>query len=104
MFKNVKSFLKLRSFFVNTDAHMEAVYTIYILVYFVNKYLSNQRKAIGEKDYLNSKELYAPFKDIDIATLEDSNTGHAIRKAVKLPQDTNNLLKRIGITHVALAQ
>jgi len=102
VFKNVKSFLKLRPFFVNTDAHVEAVYTICILAYFVNKFLSNQRKAIGEKDYLNSKELYAPFKDIDIATLEDSNTGHAIRKAVKLPPDTKSLLERIGMTHVAL--
>ena len=51
---------------------------------------------------LNSNELYAPFKDIDIATLEDTNTGHAIRKAVKLPPDTKNLLERIGMTHVAL--
>ena len=104
VFKNVKSFLKLRPFFVNTAAHVEAVYTICILAYFVNKYLSNQRKAIGEKDYLNSKELYAPFKDIDIATLEDRNTGHAIRKAVELPPDTKSLLERIGMTHVALPQ
>ena len=101
-FKNVKSFLKLRPFFVNTNAHVEAVYTICILAYFVNKYLANQRKAIGEKDYLNSRELYAPFKDIDIATLEDSNTGHTIRKAVKLPVETKSLLERIGMIHVAL--
>jgi transposase len=104
VFKNVKSFLKLRPFFVNTDAHVEAVYTICILGYFINKYLSNQRKAIGEKDYLNSKELYAPFKDIDIATLEDSNTGQTIRKAVMLPADTIKLLRRIEMAHVALAQ
>ncbi len=104
VFKNVKSFLKLRPFFVNTDAHVEAVYTICILGYFINKYLSNQRKAMGEKDYLNSRELYAPFKDIDIATLEDSNTGQRIRKAVKLPPDTKKLLERIGMTHVALSQ
>ncbi len=104
VFKNVKSFLKLRPFFVNTDAHVEAVYTICILGYFINKYLSNQRKALGEKDYLNSRELYAPFKDIDIATLEDTNTGQRIRKAVKLPSDTKKLLERIGMTHVALSQ
>ena len=28
--------------------------------------------------------------------------GHAIRKAVKLPPDTKNLLERIGMTRVAL--
>jgi transposase len=104
VFKNVKSFLKLRPFFVNTDAHVKAVYTICILAYFINKYLSNQRKAIGEKDFLNSKELYAPFKDIDIATLEDSNTGQTIKKAVRLPSGTKRLLERIEMSHVALGQ
>ena len=52
VFKNVKSFLKLRPFFVNTEAHVKAVYTICILAYFINRYLANQRKSIGEKDYL----------------------------------------------------
>ena len=104
VFKNVKSFLKLRPFFVNTVAHVEAVYTICILGYFINKYLANRRKAVGEKDYLNSKELYAPFKDIDIVTLEDSNTGQTIRKAAMLPEDTKKLLERIEMAHVALDQ
>ena len=102
VFKNVKSFLKLRPFFVNTDAHVKAVYTICILAYFINRYLSNQRKAIGEKDFLNSKELYAPFKDIDIATLEDGNTGQTIKKAAKLPPSTKRLLDKIGMSRVAL--
>ena len=104
VFKNVKSFLKLRPFFVNTDNHVKAVYTICMQSYFINRYLSNQRKAIGEKDFLNSKELYAPFKDIDIATLEDSKTGHTIKKAVKLPPDTQRLLEKIGMSHVVLSQ
>jgi transposase len=104
VFKNVKSFLKLRPFFVNTTAHVKAVYTICILAYFLNRYLANQRKAAGEKDYLNSHELYAPFKDIDITTLADSNTGESIQKAVELPESTMNLLKRIGMSHIALPQ
>lgn len=103
VFKNVKSFLQLRPFFVNTDAHVRAVYTICILGYFINKYLSNQRKAIGEKDFLNSKELYAPFKDIDIATLQNRNTGHTIKKAVQLPPDTKRLLEKLEMAHVPLA-
>ena len=101
VFKNIKSFLKLRPFFVNTDAHVKAVYTICILAYFFNKYLSNQRKAIGEKDFLNSKELYAPFKDIDIATLVDRNTGETIKRAVEISPDTRRLLDNIGLSHVA---
>jgi transposase len=102
VFKNVKSFLKLRPFFVNTEAHVKAVYTVCILAYFINRYLANQRKAAGEKDFLNSKELYAPFKDIDITTLEDRNSGHRLRKAVKVPEDTTNLLDKLALSHVAL--
>jgi transposase len=102
VFKNVKSFLKLRPFFVNTNAHVKAVYTICILAYFINRYLANQRKSTGDKDFLNSNELYAPFKDIDIATLADSNTGQSIQKAVALPVSTMNLLERIGMSHIAL--
>ncbi len=66
----MKSFLKISPFFVNTEKHVKAVY-ICILSYFLNKFLANQRKAAGEKDYLNSKELYAPFKNIDFVTLFD---------------------------------
>lgn len=104
VFKNVKSFLKIRPFFVNTDNHVKAVYTICIQSYFINRYLSNQRKAIEEKDFLNSKELYAPFKDIDISTLENSKTGQTIKKGVSIPQSTQRLLERLGISHVIFTQ
>lgn len=100
VFKNVKSFLKLRPFFVNTDYHVGAVYTICMIAYFINKYLSNLRKMLGEKDYLNSKELYAPFKDIDIVTLEDANTGKVLKKGVRLPKFSESLLKKLGLYHV----
>jgi len=102
VFKNVKSFLKLRPFFVNTDAHVKAVYTICILAYFINRYLANQRKSTGENDYLNSKELYAPFKDIDIATLEDSRSGYIFKKPAKLPESTTALLARLSLPQVAI--
>jgi len=86
------------------DSHVKAVYTVCIVSYFINKYLSNKRKAIGEGDFLNSRELYAPFKDIDIATLQDSNTGETIKKAVKLPSGTKRLLEAIGMSHVVFDQ
>ena len=104
VFKNVKSFLKLRPFFVNTDAHVKAVYTICILAYFINKYLANQRKALGEKDYLNSKELYGPFKDIDIATIENNQTGKTVKKAASLPVNTQRLLENLNMTHIVFSQ
>jgi hypothetical protein len=78
--------------------------TVCILGYFTNKYLANQRRAIGDKDYLNSKELYAPFRDIDIASLEDSNTGQRIIKAVELSPDTIKLLEKIDMAHFVQAQ
>jgi len=100
VFKNVKSFLKIRPFFVNKPLHVQAVYTICVIAYYINKYLSNQRKSFGEKDYLNSKELYAPFRDKDIAILEDKQTGLTAAKAVQLPKDTMNLIKKLGMGHI----
>ncbi len=100
VFKNVKSFLKIRPFFVNTEKHVKAVYTICILAYFLNKFLANQRKSAGEKDYLNSKELYAPFKNIDFVTLFDPISGQSATKSVELPKKTKNILEKIGMSHV----
>jgi transposase len=100
VFKNVKSFLKIRPFFVNTEKHVKAVYTICILAYFLNKFLANQRKASGEKDYLNSKELYAPFRNIDFVTLVDKISGRSITKSVELPEDAVSILKEIGVPYV----
>jgi transposase len=104
VFKNVKSFLKIRPFFVNTEKHVKAVYTICILAYFLNKFLANQRKNAGEKDYLNSKELYAPFKNIDFVTLFDPISGQSATKSVELPKETKNILEKIGMSHVLSSQ
>lgn len=104
VFKNVKSFLKIRPFFVNTEKHVKAVYTICILAYFLNKFHANQRKSAGEKDYLNSKELYAPFKNIDFVTLFDPISGQSATKSVELPKETKNILEKIGMSHVFSSQ
>jgi transposase len=104
VFKNVKSFLKIRPFFVNTEKHVKAVYTICILAYFLNKFLANQRKTGGEKDYLNSKELYAPFSNIDFVTLLDKISGKSITKSVELTEKTKNVLEKIGMSHVFSSQ
>jgi transposase len=104
VFKNVKSFLKLRPFFVNTNNHVKAVYTVCILGYFINKYLANKRKKAGEKDFLNSSNLYAPFKDIDIATLEDKSTGAVEKKTVQLPTSTHSLIKKLNMDHIVYGQ
>ncbi|MCP4650393.1 MAG: IS1634 family transposase [PVC group bacterium] len=104
VFKNVKSFLKIRPFFVNTDNHVKAVYTICILGYLINKYLANQRKETGEKDFLNSKELYSPFKDVDIVSLEDSKTGKSLKKSARIPEATQKLLEKLGMGSIVYGQ
>lgn len=104
VFKNVKSFLKLRPFFVNTAAHVRAVYTICILAYFINRYLANQRKQIEAKDFLNSRELYGPFRDVDLVTLMDKATGRTIEKAVQVPPMTQKLLDSIGLSSIIRTQ
>ena len=100
----MKSFLKIRPCFVNTEKHVKAVYTICVPAYFLNKFLANQRKAVGEKDYLSSKELYAPFKDIDFATLFDRIFGETVTKSVELSEETRNILEKIGMSHVSSSQ
>ena len=104
VFKNVKSFLKIRPFFVNTQKHVKAVYTICILAYFLNKFFANQRKRAGEKDYLNSKELYAPFRNIDFVTLFDPVSGQSATKSVELPKKTQHVLEKIGMSHIFSSQ
>jgi len=100
VFKNVKSFLKIRPFFVNTEKHVKAVYSICMLAYFLNKFMANRRKAAGEKDFLNSKELYAPFKDIDYVSLLDPKSGQAVTKSVELPQKTKSILGKLEMLHL----
>ena len=89
---------------MNTEKHVKAVYTICILAYFLNKYLANQRKNAGEKDYLNSKELYAPFKNIDFVTLFDPISGQSATKSVELPEKTKSILDKIGMSHAFSSQ
>jgi transposase len=104
VFKNVKSFLKIRPLYVNTEAHVKAVYTICILAYFINRYLANKKQEIGDMDYLNSRQLYAPFKDIDLTTIVDRRTGRSVKKAVVPPPETKKLLEKIAMMHVVRPQ
>ena len=66
--------------------------------------MANQRKQIEEKDFLNSRELYAPFKDIDLVTLKDEHTGRTVKKAVQIPQPTQRLLEKIGMAYIVRSQ
>lgn len=94
-FKNIKSFVKIRPFFVNTDEHVEAVYTICVLSYFINRYLSEKRKESEGKDYLNSMELYAPFKSCKLVKLLETQTGITKKDIIPISDEQKTILRDI---------
>ena len=97
-FKNMKSIVKIRPFFVNTEQHVKAVFTICVLAYHINKTLANQREMIEGKDYLNSNELYDPFKDGRLVKLKDPETGVSTQKVIPPSRETRVLLKSLGLS------
>lgn len=94
-FKHIKSFVKIRPFFVNTDEHVKAVYTICVLSYFINRYLSEKRKASEGKDYLNSKQLYAPFKSCKLVTILETLVGITKKDIVPFSDEQKAILGNI---------
>lgn len=97
-FKNMKSIVKIRPFFVNTEQHVKAVFTICVLAYHINKTLAIQREMLEGKDYLNSNELYDPFKDGRLVKLKDPETGESTQKVIPPSRETRVLLKSLGLS------
>ena len=96
-FKHIKSFLEIRPFYVNTPNHVRAVYTICILSYFLNKDLAERRKKIEKVDYLNSKNLYEPFRSCHYVTLRDNKSLRKKSEPVELSKEQKRLLKELNI-------
>jgi hypothetical protein len=99
-FKNMKSFVKIRPFFVNTEEHVRAVFTVCVLSYHLNKTLARARKEIEGKDFLNSNELYDPFVDCKMVTMKDPHTGTIATKVIPPSSETKSLLKSLGLSHL----
>ncbi len=97
-FKHIKSFLKIRPFFVNTDAHVRAVYNISVLAYFINKDLAERRKKTENIDYLNSKNLYEPFREYHYTTIKDKTSGKLKSEAMQFSLKLKKYLTRLGLT------
>lgn len=96
-FKHIKSFLEIRPFYVNTPSHVRAVYTICILSYFLNKDLAERRKKIEKVDYLNSKNLYEPFRSCHYVTLRDNKSLRKKSEPVELTKEQKRLLRELNI-------
>jgi transposase len=96
-FKHIKSFLKIRPFFVNTDAHVRAVYNISVLAYFINKDLAERRKKIENIDYLNSKNLYEPFREYHYTTITDKTSGKSKSEPMQFTPKLKRYLTQLGL-------
>lgn len=97
-FKHIKSFLKIRPFFVNTDEHVKAVYTICILAYFLNKFFAERRKDAQQKDYLNSYNLYRPFERCQMVTMKDKLSGARKKDIIPLMDYQQRILEDSGLS------
>lgn len=96
-FKHIKSFLKIRPFYVNTNAHVRAVYSINVLAYFINKDLAERRKNIEGIDFLNSKKLYEPFRDYQYTTIKDKQSGKTKSEPMKFTPMLEKYVNQLGI-------
>ncbi len=96
-FKHIKSFLKIRPFFVNTDAHVRAVYNISVLAYFINKDLAERRKKIEHIDYLNSKNLYEPFREYHYTTIKDKTSGKLKSEPMQFTPKLKKYISQLGL-------
>ena len=96
-FKHIKSFIKLRPFHVNTDQHVRAVYSICVLSYFLNKDLAERRKIAEGIDYLNSHNLYEPFRNCSYVTIRDKTTNIKKSEVVELTNEQKLLLKNLNL-------
>ena len=94
-FKNIKSFVKIRPFFVNKEEHVKSVYTICVLSYFMNRYLSQKRKASEGKDFLNSQQLYEPLRSCKLVKLFDELSAITKKDIIPLSEEQKEILRGI---------
>ena len=99
-FKHVKSFLKIRPFFVHTQEHVVAVYTLCVVAYFLNRVLANRRQQTEGKNALNTKILYSPFNPCKLITLRAPNRKQEVKKLVARTPEQQQLLNNLGLTHL----
>lgn len=97
IFKHVKLFLKIRPFYVNTDEHVRAVYSICVMSYTLDKDLADRRKKIEGVDYLNSKNLYEPFRSCHYVTLRDKSSNSKKSEPVELTEEQKQLLEKLDM-------
>jgi len=99
-FKHLKSFLKIRPFWVNLDEHVRAVYTVCVLAYFLNLNLARMRSKYEKTDFLNSKKLYQPFRNSRLIRFKDEKFGWVREKIIDPEPDDLKILQQLGFSHL----
>ncbi len=99
-FKHLKSFLKIRPFWVNLDEHVKAVYTVCVLAYFLNLHLARMRSKYEKTDFLNSKNLYQPFKNSRLIRFKDEKFGWVREKIIKPGLNDLKIIQQLGFSHL----
>lgn len=99
-FKHLKSFLKVRPFWVNLDEHVRAVYTICVVAYFLNLYLARMRSRYEGIDLLNSKNLYQPFKNSQLVRFKDEGFGWVRERIINPEPDDLGVIRQLGFEHL----
>jgi hypothetical protein len=99
-FKNIKSFVKIRPFNVNTDEHVKAVYTICVFAYFLNRDLANKRKQTEGKNFLNSNELYRPLRTCKLVTLKENIQNKKVSRSIELNRKQKAILSNLNMDHL----
>lgn len=99
-FKNIKSFVKIRPFNVNTDEHVKAVYTICVLAYFLNRDLANRRKQFEGKDFLNSDELYRPLRSCKLVTFKENIENKRLSRSIELNRKQKAILSNLNMDYL----
>jgi hypothetical protein len=69
-----------------------------VLGYVLNKDLAERRKKLEGVDYLNSKNLYALFRNRHYVTLKDLRSGKHKKQTVELTSAQEHLLHELNIT------
>jgi transposase len=99
-FKHIKSFLKIRPFWVNLDEHVKAIYTICVLAYFINRDLAKMRKKYEKIDFLNSRNLYEPFEPSKLIQFKDEKFGYTKSKFINPDPNELQIIHQLGFGHL----
>lgn len=102
-FRDIKSFVEVSPFFVWTEAHVKAHYTICVLSYLINRTLTLRlHKDSGEvtSGTVSHEKLYAKLSGCMIDQIKVKNVGLSTYNMSTPNIEQKELLERIGLKHL----